>query len=97
MKRGRGNKTPEEAIDKMVALYAAGFTGKAIGSKLGCSPANVFKHLTARGIDMSRKVQAGEQYGLLAKKLRDEGLCWKMVVRRIGFSRTTLRRAMAAL
>lgn len=97
MKRGRGNKTPEEAIDKVVALYAAGFTGKAIGSKLGCSPANVFKHLTARGIDMSRKTQAGETYALLAIDLREEGMCWKLIERKIGFSRSTLVRAIKAL
>lgn len=97
MKRGRGNKTPVEAIDKMVALYEAGFTGSAIGSKLGCCQSNVFKYLSERGVDMSRKIQADESYARLAKNLREEGLSWKMIVRKIGFSESTLRRAVKAL
>jgi acyl-CoA-binding protein len=90
-------KLGTEFIDEMKALFARGYSTGAIGEKLGFHRSCVHRRLHEAGVDLGgpgRKTQITDEYMDLVREMKADGLCWRVIAAKIGFSERQLQKKL---
>lgn len=86
-----------EFVDQMKDLFARGYSTRAIGEKLGFHKSCVHRRLQETGIDLGgpgQKIQITDDYMDLVRAMKSEGICWREISKKIGFSERQLQKRL---
>lgn len=79
----------ESIAMQMAEMYGRGYSSRQIAKKFGWSAATVRRWLGKLGMDLGgsgRKIQITDEYVEITREMRSQGVEWKEISKRIGFS-----------
>lgn len=82
-------------VERMVWMYGRGYSLGTIAEQLGVHRETVRRCMLSLGIDTNlhnRKVAEAKKYSTMIHSLRADGIPWRSISDKIGFSERTLRR-----
>lgn len=85
----------KQHLPAMVKLSMSGYGTRSIAQRFGISAATVRRWILEAGFDMGgpgRKLQITAEYTEICKSMREQGLEWEDISKKIGFSVRQLQR-----